>query len=99
MLRLQKIEEKKNATFTSRAGAIAMSRKRPKREPAPHRRRINTEESAKVVADIWGTEFIQFLGPLAILQWGHLKKRINCTRMIRNIRMNLFYSSSRPSSQ
>ena len=26
-----------------------------------HRRRINTKENAKVVAAVWGTEFIQFL--------------------------------------
>ena len=30
-----------------------------------HRRRINTEEKAKVVAAAWGTEFIQFLAALA----------------------------------
>ena len=32
-----------------------------------HRRRINTEEKAKVVAAVWGTELIQFLAALAIL--------------------------------
>ena len=26
----------------------------------PHRRKINTEKKAKVVASVWGTEFIQF---------------------------------------
>ena len=36
-----------------------------------HRRRIFTEEKAKVVAAVWGTEFIQFLAALAV-----------CTRMI-----------------
>ena len=35
--------------------------------PYTYRRRINTEEKAKVVADVWGTEFIQLLVPLAIL--------------------------------
>ena len=30
------------------------------------RRRIKTEEKAKVVAAVWGTEFIQFLATLAI---------------------------------
>ena len=30
-----------------------------------HRRRINTEEKANVVAAAWGTEFIQFLAALA----------------------------------
>ena len=29
-----------------------------------HRRRIYTEENAKVVAAVWGTEFIQFLSTL-----------------------------------
>ena len=31
------------------------------------RRRVNTEEKAKVVAAVWGTEFIQFLSALAVL--------------------------------
>ena len=31
-----------------------------------HRRRIKTEEKAKVVAAVWGTEFVQFLATLAI---------------------------------
>ena len=30
-----------------------------------HRRRIYTDEKAKVVASVWGTEFIQFLTTLA----------------------------------
>ena len=32
-----------------------------------HRRRIKTEDKAKVVAAAWGTELIQFLAALAIL--------------------------------
>ena len=32
-----------------------------------YRRRINTEERAKVVAAVWGTELIQFLARLDIL--------------------------------
>ena len=32
-----------------------------------HRKRINTEERAMVVAAVWGTAFIQFLAVLAIL--------------------------------
>ena len=32
-----------------------------------HRRRINADENAKVVAAAWGTEFILFLAALAIL--------------------------------
>ena len=31
-----------------------------------HRRRINTEEKAKVVAAVWGTEMIKFLAALQI---------------------------------
>ena len=34
------------------------------------RRRIQTEEKAKVVAAAWGEEFIQFLAVLAILPIG-----------------------------
>ena len=33
---------------------------------ALYRRRMYTEEKAKVVADVWGTEFIYFLAVLAI---------------------------------
>ena len=47
-----------------------------------HRRRINTEEKATVVAAVWGTECIQFLAALAILHQDELKKRMNCTRLI-----------------
>ena len=32
-----------------------------------HRRRIKTEEKAKVVASVWGEEFIQFLAAIAVL--------------------------------
>ena len=32
-----------------------------------HRRRIRTEEKAKVVAAVWRKEFIQFLAALAVL--------------------------------
>ena len=41
-----------------------------------HRRRIKTEEKAKVVAAVWGTELIQFLAALAISPQDKLKKRI-----------------------
>ena len=34
-----------------------------------HRRRIKTEEKAKVVAAVWGTGFIQFLAALAIMHY------------------------------
>ena len=32
-----------------------------------HRRRIKTEEKAKVVTAVWGTEFILLLATLAVL--------------------------------
>ena len=35
--------------------------------PAGHRRRIELEEKAKVVASVWGAEFVQFLVALAVL--------------------------------
>ena len=34
-----------------------------------HRRSTNTEGTAKVVAAVWGTQFIQFLAALAILHY------------------------------
>ena len=40
-----------------------------------HRRRISTEEKAKVIATVWGTEKIQFLVALAIQD--DVKKRMN----------------------
>ena len=46
-----------------------------------HRRRINTEENAKVVAAFLGTELIQFLAALSYLAPGlfeeRMKKRMN----------------------
>ena len=47
-----------------------------------HRRRIKTEEKAKVVASVWGKEFIEFFAALAVLPWTILNNRMNCTRMI-----------------
>ena len=47
-----------------------------------HRKRIKTEEKAKVVAAVWGEKFIKFLAALAILHQDDMMKRINCTRMI-----------------
>ena len=44
--------------------------------PLSHRRRIYTEEKAKVVATVWGTEHIQFLAVLAVLHQDDLKKRM-----------------------
>ena len=49
-----------------------------------HRRRIKTEEKAKVLAAAWGegAELIKFLAKLAILHQDDLKNRMNCTRTI-----------------
>ena len=49
---------------------------------ATHRRRINTEAKANVVASVEGTEFIQFLAALAVLNLDDLKNRINCPRIL-----------------
>ena len=40
-----------------------------RRERYGHTRRINIEEKSKVVAAVWGTEFIQFLAALAVFHW------------------------------
>ena len=42
-----------------------------------HRRRIYTEEKAKVVAAVWETELLQFLAVLAIFHQDDLKNRMN----------------------
>ena len=42
-----------------------------------HRIRIYTEEKAKLVAAVWGTEFIQCLAALVILHQEELKNRLN----------------------
>ena len=46
-----------------------------------NRRRIKTEEMAKVVAAVWGTELIQFLASLAISHQDDFKKRMNRIRV------------------
>ena len=64
-----------------------------------HRRNIYTEDNAKVVAAVWGTEFIKFLATLAILHQDDMKDMMNCTRMILNDmkkRMNSSYSTNHP---
>ena len=48
-----------------------------------------TEEKAKVVASVWGTEFIQLLAALAVLSRTILNNRMNCTRMIWKNRMSV----------
>ena len=43
----------------------------------PYRRRIKTEEKAKVAASVWGTEFILFLAALSVLPRTILKTKMN----------------------
>ena len=45
-----------------------------------HRRRIYTEEKAKVVAASWWTELLHFHAVLAILHQDDLNNRLICTR-------------------
>ena len=52
-----------------------------------HRRRINKEEKAKVVAAVWGTAFIQFFVTLAT---------VFCTRTVLRKRMNSSFSLNHP---
>ena len=42
-----------------------------------HIRRIKTEEKAKVVAAVWGTECILFLAVLAFIHQDDLRKGMN----------------------
>ena len=46
-----------------------------------YRKRIYTEENAKVVTAVWGTEFIKLLAALVVLQKDDVKNRMTCTRM------------------
>ena len=50
--------------------------------PPQHRRRIKTEEKAKVVAADCLKEFIQFLAALEILHQDDLKKRMNSSNSL-----------------
>ena len=38
---------------------------------------MELEDQAKVVASVWGPEFVQFLAALAVLPWYIRKKRSN----------------------
>ena len=42
-----------------------------------HKRRIKTEEKARVDAAAWGTELIKFLAAIAIFYPDDLNKRMN----------------------
>ena len=50
-----------------------------KQKARGHRRRMETEAMVKVVASVWGTEFIQFLAALAILTRSIWKNRMKST--------------------
>ena len=44
-----------------------------------HKRSIELEDKAKVVASVLGAKFVQFLAALAVLPLSILKKRMNLT--------------------
>ena len=44
-----------------------------------HRRRMEREAKAKVVASVWGADFVQFLATLADLPQSKWKNRMNST--------------------
>ena len=64
----------------------------PSRQPMRHSS-TKKKDKAKVVASVWGEEFIQFLAALAILPRAIMNNRMSCTRMIVKRRMNSSYSS------
>ena len=61
------------------SGVLGPSPIESKKDHQKHRRRIKTEEKAKVVASVWGggEEFIKFRAALDDLNYS-----MNCTRMI-----------------
>ena len=61
-----------------------------------HRRRIKTEEEAKVVASVWGEEFIKFLAALAILPRTILKNSMNSCFSFKFSWCNSSYNSNCP---
>ena len=58
--------------------------------------RIKTEEEAKVVASVWGEEFIQLLAALTVLHRTILIIGLNAPGWLKE-RMNSSFSSNRPS--
>ena len=50
-----------------------------RRKDITYKRRIYTEEKAKVVAASWGAELFQFFAAFAILHQDELKNRLICT--------------------
>ena len=68
-------------------------------DPAIHRRRVKTEEKAKVVVADGGTEFIQFVATLTILPWTILENKMNPSVSFQSSWCNSSYSQNCPSAQ
>ena len=64
-----------------------------------HRRRIKTEEKAKVVASVWVKEIIQFCVVLAILPRTLLKNEMNSSFSFKSSWCNSSHNSNRENSQ
>ena len=54
-----------------------------------HRRRMETEAKAKVVASVWGAKLVQFHAALAVLP------RLTCKKTLENVEFILFYQIDR----
>ena len=61
-----------------------------------HRRRIHTEEKAKVVAAVWGTGFIQFIAVLAALHYDDFEEYDELILFFKSCWCNSSYSSNCP---
>ena len=68
-----KMEGSSSSTFRSSSttaaetfSVLGRQSKRNKKISRYHRRRIMTEEKAKVLVTVWGTEFIKFLATLTV---------------------------------
>ena len=60
-----------------------------------HRRRIETEGKAKVVASVWGAEFVKFLAALAIFAQSIWKKRLNSAGLFgKMVEFNRFFQNN-----
>ena len=45
-------------------------------------KKVKIEKNSKVVADVWGTDFIKIFSALVVLHLDDLKNRMNCTGLI-----------------
>ena len=59
---------------------------------------METEAKAKVVANVWGAEFIQFLAALDVLPRSIWKNRMECTNSMYRSTLLLFFQTCFPSS-